>query len=359
VALTDPKDTLSYHQSRVLTSHRDMSEVTCADVSKAIVAFMKQDPTPDQVPESEALWFYGMNHGMSLIGARRAPLEPLSKWEQGFASRYHEVMGPKAVRAFYYLLIICTREARHNQSLSKDAPTIAKMFGEPISKFFASIKGGEGTIYNALLNKPPQATLGAYVKALQWQFYHSKWGGGYGGKKWGMVTDCLVRFVTGEFTAEMMLDTIWTLSHNNGPIFNKSVLYGMYTHNLIRILDVQRSGQVPEAIRQDKPIKEFVGADLTHLVMEMAKEFPEQIGHYVDWEVVEALGSVKKYPKEKQEQYKLYGMSEAGKAAIEAAEKKALELAAAEKKKQEEHAKNWFQVMAGLEVKKVQMARAA
>jgi hypothetical protein len=82
-------------------------------------------------------------------------------------------------------------------------------------------------------------------------------------------------------------------------------------------------------------------------------------GHYVDWEMVEALGSVKKYQKEKEQQHKLYGLSEAGKAAIEAAEKKALELAAAEKKKQEEHAKNWFQVMAGLEAKKVQLARAA
>ena len=98
-------------------------------------------------------------------------------------------------------------------------------------------------------------TIGKFCEALAWQFYHCKWAGGYGGKKWGVVTDCLVRFVKGEFSAEMMMDTVWTLSHNSGPIFNKGQFYGMYGHNLYRILDVQRSGQVPEAVLFDAPIK--------------------------------------------------------------------------------------------------------
>ena len=259
MALTDPTDTLAYHNSRVLCSHRDMSDVQCAHVAQAMKQFMATDKEKNTVPESEALWFYGMNHGVALISANRAPLEPLSKWELQFVNSYHELMTKKAVRAFYYLIWICTREARHNQSLSADLPKIGKQFGPAMQSFFTSIKGGEAGISQKFLDHPPQTTIGNYCEALRWTFYHSKWSGGYGGKKWGVVTDCLVRFVKGEFTAEMMLDTIWTLSHNNGPIFNKGQFYGMYSSTLIRILDVQRSGQIPEAVHDDTAIAGFRG----------------------------------------------------------------------------------------------------
>jgi hypothetical protein len=134
------------------------------------------------------------------------------------------------------LLLICTREARHNQSLSKDKSTMDKMFGHALSDFFVSIKGGEATIHQKLLTNPPPATIGKYCECLVWQFYNSKWNGGYGGKAWGNIADCLNRFVHGEYSAEMMLDTVWTLSHNNGPIFNKGVFYEMYSHSIMRIL---------------------------------------------------------------------------------------------------------------------------
>ena len=53
-------------------------------MAQAMKAFMAADKEKTTVPESEALWFYGMNHGVALISANRAPLEPLSKWEQEF-----------------------------------------------------------------------------------------------------------------------------------------------------------------------------------------------------------------------------------------------------------------------------------
>ena len=75
------------------------------------------------------------------------------------------------------------------------------------------------------------------------------------------MTDCLVRFVSGEFSAEMMLDTVWTLAHNGGPIFNKGQFYAC-TANALRILDVQRSGQIPEAVLFDHAIEGFADAEL-------------------------------------------------------------------------------------------------
>lgn len=362
--ITDPIDTLAYHQSRVLTSHRDMSGLPVASVVQAMKSFPTAAST---IPEREAIYFYGLNHGMALISSRYAALEPLPKYELDYVNRYYALMNEKAVRAFYYLLVICTRESRHNKSLHSDKPQIEQQFGKAIANFHVSVSGGEAGIYQKLLTSPPDATIGAYCESLRWCFYNSKWNGGYGGKAWGQVTDCLVRFVNGTYTAEVMLDTIWTLCHNNGPIFNKGVYYSMYSPVLRRILDVQRSGQVPEAILGDDSIRHFAPHDLIGSMISLSEVYSDAgLGTYVNWYKVEALGSIGKYPAEKQAQIAKYGMtpelektiSEAEKAAV--AKKIAAQLEA--KKAAEalaEMKKNSIEIMPGVLVPKVQMARAA
>lgn len=352
MSLTSPKDTLAYHLARPLTSHIDNSAVMCANVAKRV----KQYPKDQAKPETEAVEFYTMNHGMALISATRAPLEPLPRDELEFVEAYHEMMAKKAVRAFYYLLLICTREARHNLSLNKDGPKIAEKWGKPIADFHLSIKGGESSIHQALLSSPPNATIGAYCEAMEWAFFHSKWNGGYGGAKWGVVNQCLTRFVKGEFTAEMMLDTVWTLAHNGGPIFNKGLQYHHWDQTLYRILDVQRSGQMPEAVMTDHLIKSHSSVDLQKQVKWMKDKWPDKIGSYVDWWTVEALGAVHKYPKDKQQQLKLYGPSEKATQAEKAAAEKAAAAQKAAQEKLAKHAKEWFQILPGVELKKVSRA---
>jgi hypothetical protein len=363
LSITDPVDTLAHHASRVLCEHRDMSEVACADVAAAMSSFMAMDQEKGTVPEREALWFYGMNHGVALIGAHRAPLEPLDKWELEFVNAYHAYMGRKAVRALYYLIWICTREARHNGSLSKDLPKIGQLFGPEMQGFLTSLNGGESGISKKFLQQPPKTSIGAYCDALCWTFYHSKWASNYGGKKWGVVNDCLCRFVKGEFTAEMMLDTNWTLAHNGGPIFNKGEFYGPYGSTLVRILDVQRSGQIPEAIISDLAIKGYAEPELAKLMAALKKRYPDKIGDHVDWYKVEALGSVHKYSKDKAVQDATWGISPEQKALLakQKAEAEAMEKAAEQKAIQEklDHAKNWFTVMPDVEVQKVSIKRAA
>lgn len=357
VVLTDPKDTLAYHQSRVFCRQRDMRNVPCGRVTEALKHY-KTAVTDMAKPETEALWFYGLNHVMSLISARRAPLEPLTDEELELVTLYHDASVEKSVRAFYYLILICTREARHNQSKSADLPKIKAKFGDEIATFFGKA-GNESDIHQRLLDSPPSATIGQYVDALAWQFYNSKWSGGYGGKAWGKVTDCLVRFVKGEFSAEMMMDTVWTLAHNNGPIFNKGHLYQMYSANLVRILDIQRSGQVPEAILHDQKVGAYVDLPLRQVMQQVEKMFPGSIKNHVDWYVVEALGAVHKYPQDKEAQKNKHGLSpNAAKAEKEAK----LKADAAAKKAIEDkikEAKEFFTVMPGVKVKKIQRVPAA
>ena len=353
MALTDPKNTLAYHSSRMLTTHRDMSETPLKDVVAAMDAFMSADKAKDTCPESEALWFYGLNHGMSLIQAKRAPLEPLEGFELQFVEAYHDKISVKAVRAFYYLLWICNREARHNHSLTKDLPKMEKEFGPECAGFFASIVGGEDKIAKMLIANPPDCTVGTFVKCLAWQFYKCKWGSNYGGKAWGNVTDCLVAFVHGNASAEVMMDTVWTLSHNTTNIFNKGHFYKCHTHSILRVLDVQRSGQIPQGVLHDPTLIKFADPILRHWMKALSDKFPGKIGGYVDWHVVEALGAVGSYHAEKAQQTKLHGMTAEAKAAMEAAAKKQLADELQAQIDAKNYKQNHFEVMPGVMVKKI------
>lgn len=356
--LSSPKDTLAFHQSRVLCQHRDMSATPCAAVAAALKTFKSNDQNSSIQPEREALWFYGMNHVVAMISANRAPLEPLPKPEWQLVEDYHTLMNEKAVRAFYYLLIVCIRESRHNQSKSASKPKIAEKFGEPVANFFCTSGYDEGSIHQQFLNNPPLAKIGDLTGAMQWAFYHSKWAGGYGGKKWGSIADCLHRFVTGEYSAEMMLDTIWTLQHNGGVLFNKGHFYGYETPTLKRILDIQRSGQIPTAICHDKAIAGFVSDELMVKIQLAEKVRPGTVKPFVDWFMVEALGSVHKYPKEIAAQTGAHGLSpEASAAQKLQAEKLAAKMKAAVEAKVE-YEKTHFKVMSGVTVKKVEVRTA-
>lgn len=372
--LTDPRNCLAYHQSRALTSHRDMSQVSCQQVVKAKNAFQAADKNANAKPERLAISFYALNQGMALIAAKRHAYEKLTPGELLFVEQYHELAGETAVRAFYYLLEICTREARHNSSLkgakaAEFKAKIEKQFGPEIAAIHASVGSGEESIMKAFFDKTPDAPIGQYCKSLAWVYYHCKWPSNYGGPAWGNIADCLSRFVAGEFTAEMMLDTVWTLEHNTCAIFNKpNKLFAHFDSHgwLKRILDVQRSGQMVEMALYDKAVSQFVASDVAASANWIRQEFPGKIGTHVDWYKVEALGALGHYAAEKAQQ----SLTPEEKAAIEkqAAEAKAQKEAAeaVAKLAKEEAAKaaaeklaNQFTVMPGVTVEKTKMKRAA
>ena len=109
----------------------------------------------------------------------------------------------------------------------------------------------------------------------------------------------------------------------------------------------------------DKAIAKFAEKPLVDRMKELSARYGDKIRKYVDWEVVENLGSVHKYPSEKHEQFQKWGLSpEAQKAAeIAAAQKKAQEEAAALAKA--EWHKKWFEVMPNVAVAKIEIDRAA
>ena len=361
--LFDPPDTLAYYGSRSLCANRDMSFVQCSAVAKAISANMNAKDFKMSVPEQHALWFYFMNHGKSVIAQKYHPLEPLGAFDKDFVERYHKYSNDMAIRAFYYMLLICIRETRHVYNPANLTSGIAHQFGMESAQFNLAISNsGSVGAYKRFLQFPPKACIGDFVKSLRHIFYKGNFSLGFGGPAWGKVADCLCNFVVGTYSAEVMLDTVWTLCHNNGAIFNKGMFYGQYTHTLYRILDIQRSGQIAEACMSDPAIDPFVTVALIESINGFKIAHPGAFGAYVDWYAVEAHGAVHgPYPNEKKQQAQQHGLGEKHIAMMTALEKNKMADAAVKAQLKANFAKTHFEYWPGqyAPIKQEPKARAA
>lgn len=307
-------------------------------------------------PEVDAIVFYMMNHAVSMIRQKKHPYESLGECLP-VVEEYHNMLAVRSARMFFYLLLICTRESRHNKMSTTDTVMkgLATKYGSAVIQFWSSIRStSSSTAADALRNSPPNVTLGAYTSFLSDIFYQGTYSGGYGGKAWGKVADVLRDFVHGKLSAEMMLDTSFTLCHNNGPIFNKGMLFENYSHHIYKILDVQRSGQIPQLVGNNES-NWSNNAEVKRLYEMCSKVIGPAFGGYVDWFLVEELGAMHSYASEKATQQTKYGYPSKFKAKLEA-EKAKKEL---EAKKALEEEKNWVPITPTLKVKKVAYKRGA
>lgn len=305
-------------------------------------------------PERDAVVFYMLNHAMSVIRQKVHRHEALGAY-MPLVEEYHSQLATRVTRMFYYMLLICTRESRHERSSYSSALwlSLKSKYGLTIVNFHTKIKGKGSTEAAAMFrNEPPQAGMGGYTSFLSDVFHGGDYSNGYGGKAWGAVADVLRDFVHGKITAEMMMDTAFTLCHNNGPIFNKGMLFDGYSNEIYKILDVQRSGQIPQLISNHE-----IGLSNDPLISTLAGRCSTLLGSeftgYVDWFMVEELGALHKYPNEKQKQISKHGYPSKFKAKMEVEQAKK-ELAA---KQALEAEQGMVEIMVGLKLKKVEVQR--
>ncbi len=200
----------------------------------------------DATPEIEALDFYLSNHVVALVRTKYGMDKELGRTENRLVEMYVQRTNEIALRAFAYLLLICTREIRYCQSSDHIECGITTEEG-PVYEFIRNnispFNGGK--LARNIWTGEYKFELGLWTAVLEKVFQHGFYQPGFGGPKWAAVASTLREYVQGTYTAEMMTDVMWTLSHNYGPIFNKSMLYKCHTDELLRVLDVQRAGQVP------------------------------------------------------------------------------------------------------------------
>jgi len=363
------KDSLAYQLGvRPAVLLRDMSTRPLPQVVEALNKFTSSSLKLDDLvqgssvitysakssPEVDALTFYLMNHVVSMVRQVKHPYESLGEFEN-LLNEYHNFLSISSTRMFFYLLLICTRESRHDKSSYTDSvwKGITKDYGKKCVDFHKAIKGSSSdSAAKMLKDYPPDMSLGAYANCLSDIFHKGKYSSGFGGPAWGKVADVLKDFVHGRISAEMMMDTSFTLCHNNGPIFNKGMLFETYTHAIYKILDVQRSGQIPQMIYNAET--SYANKAEVKKVFNFCHELlGEKLEGYVDWFLVEELGALHGYSSEKQIQQAKYGYPTKLKAKMEAEKiKKELQ----EAKLKEEEAK-MVKIMPNLKVKKLEVVR--
>ncbi|QHJ74592.1 hypothetical protein VH22019_00028 [Vibrio phage VH2_2019] len=250
-------------------------------------------------PEIEALKFYLLNH---LVAERTSQLdrhEPLNELDTLLVQDYIKEVGKTATAMFTYLLLICTREVRHTKETSSTFQETFKEKHPNTQKVFKMVQGtGSSGAVSTFLNHGCEGDIVSYCAGLVYAFYQGSFSSGFGGHAWGGIADVLYAFVNGTISAEMMIDQSFHLAHNNGAIFNKGMVFNMYSGSLATILDVQRSGQIPNLIQHGFSKSKNKILDVNHrkaseALLEKYKgdaEYPE-----VDWEKVMSLGGKGSY----------------------------------------------------------------
>lgn len=307
----------------------DMSKRLVRDIVPATKVWYEKGD--QKSPDEAAFEYYTRAHWFNYVVSTHNVDQPLGEWEPVVQSFFDD-SSALADRMFHYLMLICTRETRHGSYVESKCKTMVNKFGEKsLAYFHEYAKTSKPQAVSTLLaieEHWPGVDLGTYTTWMVWMFNRGKFPGGYGGKAWAEVAEVLRKVVHGEITWEMMIDLAFNSAHNNGPIFNKGMLFQGYTHQFKTLLDVQRGGQMPMLFseediygkqwfehRPSKLLEEFVAFD--HLFL------PTMSTNYVDWCLVKELGAVTSLSGQVKYQIATYGENEelAAKKAREAGKK--------------------------------------
>lgn len=288
MSLIASRNTLRHQLARPLCAKRDMTASCTAAVSKACATRIETyEELGMSVPETAALQFYLLQHAMSDIRQRFGPDQPMGDVAE-IVEAYHKLGVDLGQRMFVYLMMICTRESRHTKGTTafhaKAKNKFGAVFKDSIDRMAGMHPAAAITIF---LKSPPKMDLGTYCKGMAWLFYNGQFTGGFAGPLWGKIAELLETFVSGEISAEIMLDTAFTLAHNGGPIFNKGMAFHGYdSTKLLLVLNVQATGQIPHMIGSlgsYPELKTYVSSEAVGMYNTCREKLGDTFGGPIDW----------------------------------------------------------------------------
>lgn len=277
--------TLADYRNRPHTRPIQFGDVMVPDI---LESFGKRFPLNVDLrqPEELAIEFYLLNGAVAQLRQNTPDNKPLTVHEIVLLDEYYDSLEKIGHRAFHYLLLICTRETRHCGSTTVFKEKL-KPFGA--LEFWATLRGLDSdAAVDRFLNLPPKITLKNYVDHLVLAFLHGTHSNGYAGAAWKDVAQPLRDFVHGVISMEVLVDTVWTLAHNGGPIFNKGMLFREH-NEILRVLDVQKAGQIPNLVRHGESTH-VKAKHVTLLNTCVLPVLPELGKDPVNWQTVNQLG---------------------------------------------------------------------
>lgn len=250
-----------------------------------------------ECPMGEAVWFYWHNHLVRSAEGKFGRYETLPEHTGEAVNRYFVEGNLRVLRMVYYMVLITIREARHCKRQKYQYTDIRDKYEPQYDTLLSKIIGSGGSsVMNFLTENqdiPSNIEMGTLFTFLHEIFsVTALWNGGYGGKAWAKVTYPLTMLFNGKISPEVVMDTAFTLAHNNGPIFNKGLLYKHYdSAMIIQILDAQNSGQIPQYTRYNMQANSDVYSYNVQVAPELGGIYEKQI----DWHLVHSAGAKGSY----------------------------------------------------------------
>lgn len=291
-----PKNTLAYYQAAPQFKAHDFSKLPVAVFAKATKAYAIGCGHAD--PQMDAQHFYVLNHLASIVKAKFTPSEPLPAWASSVMEQYLKIAVDQSERIIHYITCIIVREMRHQHSVPVAlANKVKAQCGEAMYEWIISLKAkNESGAVEMYKSSPPDCNMEQFAKAHVLMYTQkSIWGSSYGGPPWANIANTLLRMVKGETSLEMVLDTGYTLAHNTAPMFNKGMMYDSNYSSLIKILDIQASGQMPELMLDTNDYDFQKPTVLKDVVKQVKAAVPEAFGEWVDWVKVPHKGQASYY----------------------------------------------------------------
>lgn len=285
-----PTNTLAYYNAAPQVHRHDLSGIPTGVFAKSTKKYRGE--CGQVFPNDEALTFYALNHCVAIIKKLFTPNEVLPLWAQEIMASYTTVAAGQGTRMLHYILSICTREMRHLKNADASGTfwdTMKEDYGETATKFIKAVSSNEDeeAAVNRYMDHPPAISVGTFLGVLSYAFHaDGQFSGGYGGPPWGFVADAALAMIKGETSMEMLVDTGYTLAHNNGPIFNKGMMYTQYDGYFMTILDVQATGQIPELILDTSNYHVKKTDVAKHAITSMSEALPNEFKTWVDWGLV-------------------------------------------------------------------------
>ena len=266
-SIADLKDTFIYRTT-------DMSDISLRDFSKHFIN--EESFTRKESVETIAYAFYFMEHALSEVEKRYAFEQELPDGMKEVVKESLSVYETIFTLCFSYVFSIVSRESRHLFNQTSDFSTLDASDIDLESRLAVSGRTlfGKKTIKDCLYltssiaccsskdlkrggfkanKKAPDITISTYLEYLQFIFNNADWEEGYGGIMWANITETLHNLIKGEISPKIFIDTVWSLEHNNGCIFNKDTVFREPSGDstLYFILQAQAAGIIPYMVNQE------------------------------------------------------------------------------------------------------------
>lgn len=286
--------TMASLMRRPVFQKRDLSALPMVELKKMMDKYGKAKGTDTNIETATTL-YYLSNHGFHLIEGRFGREAKLPDPVYKLAADHVGRLNDESLRMFYYLMTISAEEAAFGHAKNDGLfDFIETNTSVDAAKWARSLIGRDHGGRAGLFSKVGSATAGECIKATEMIFRFAQWNGGYGGLPWAQIAETAGEVIRGQNSLDLMVDKAFTLCHNNGAIFNKGHFYTHYCSQYYTILDVQASGQIPNAVHSKHSAPGFSSSAVTAVHKEFSALFKEEFQQPLDMSKITSMEKVRK-----------------------------------------------------------------